>query len=501
MLSRREGLAALAATLALGARAVAATPGTPFSWERLKAQAMGLARRPWHAPAPLPAAYALDYDAMNHISYRPEKALWPGAGDSEVRFFPLQKYAATPVDIAVVEGGTARPFPFSPDLFAVTPDAQGRRPTLAPGFAGFRLMSERGRGDWLAFQGASYFRSAGALDQYGLSARGLAINTGIDGREEFPSFTRFWLERGPGGAVTVYALLEGPSVAGAYRFVNRQTADGPVQDVSLAIRLRADIARLGFAPLTSMFWYGEGNRQQASDWRPEIHDSDGLSLFTGAGERIWRPLVNPRAPETNSFADNRPQGFGLLQRDRDFSHYQDDGAFYERRPNLWVEPRGHWGKGAVMLYEIPTRGETEDNIVAFWVPAGPARAGARYALDYRLHWTGRDPAPASLARAQDCWTGTAGRPGHEPIAGARRLVADFDGGSLAGLGRESGVEPVVSVAGGTAIAVHAYPVVGLPQRWRLIVDVARQGPGPSDLRAYLKRGADALSETLLYQLP
>jgi glucans biosynthesis protein len=189
-------------------------------------------------------------------------------------------------------------------------------------------MNPGGQGDWLAFQGASYFRTAGPLDQYGLSARGLAIDTGLSKPEEFPRFTKFWLEQGPGDAITVYALLDSPSAAGAWRFVNRRTPAGIVQDVSMSLQLRNDVTRLGLAPLTSMFWYGEGQRDKAIDWRPEIHDSDGLAMTTGRGEQIWRPLNNPSRAILNSFADRDPKAFGLLQRDRNFDHYQDDGVFY-----------------------------------------------------------------------------------------------------------------------------------------------------------------------------
>lgn len=505
-LNRRESLVGLAAVatalLEGGATASFRSPssaGQAFSWEKLKDMAMLAAQQPWHPIPPAPHAGAIDFDEVNRVFYRPSKALWPADGFREARFFPLHKFADRPVSIAVVENGRAHPFSFSPDLFELKPDNHGAIPRLASGLGGFRLMNPGGKGDWLAFQGASYFRSAGALDQYGLSARGLAINTGIEGQEEFPAFTRFWLERGPADAITVYALLEGPSVAGAYRFVNRRDSAGPIQEATVSLRLRRDVARLGFAPLTSMFWYGEGNRAAATDWRPEIHDSDGLALLNGTGERIWRPLVNPSRPTINSFTDRHPRGFGLLQRDRDFTHYQDDGAFYEKRPNLWVEPEGDWGAGAVMLYEIPTRREIEDNIVAFWTPAAPAKAGNRYDFQYRLHWTATDPAPAGLARATDCWTGTAGPPGHDPIAGARRLVADFAGERLTGLGRNSGVEPVISVNAGEVIAKYAYPVVGTAARWRVIADVAHSGSATIDLRAYLRRGSDALSETLLYQ--
>ncbi|AGH50278.1 glucan biosynthesis protein G [Sphingomonas sp. MM-1] len=504
ILSRRHALAGIATTGLIlatgGAQAARKSGGQPFSWEWLQQLAVDRGREGWHAPEPIAAAAAIDYDEVNRISFRADHALWRGDGERETRFFPIHRFANTPVEINRVEGGRAFPVPFSPAMYDIAPDKHGRRFQMAPGFAGFRLMNAGGRGDWLAYQGASYFRSAGQLHQYGLSARALAIDTGIDGQEEFPIFTRFWLMPGPDDAMTVFALLEGPSVTGAYRFVNRKTEAGPVQDVTATLHLRRDVARLGIAPLTSMFWYGEGNRAQAIDWRPEIHDSDGLAMLTGAGERIWRPLGNPPHPTTSSYSDSNPRGFGLLQRDRQFVHYQDDGAYYEKRPNLWVEPIGDWGPGAVMLYEIPTVREIEDNIVAFWTPAGPARAGNRYDIGYRLTWGGDDPAPAGLARAVDCWTGVAGRPGHDPLPDARRLVADFEGARLAGLDRESGVEGVVTTNGGKVIATYAYPVVGTASRWRLIVDVDRSDGRPSDLRAYLKRGGDALSETLLYLL-
>ncbi|CAN5172207.1 glucan biosynthesis protein D [soil metagenome] len=503
MLTRRDSLIAMAVAAVASGRTFAALPttgGTPFSWDILKTMALRVGDRPWRAPEPVAGAKLIGFDDVGRIDYRADKALWAGTGDTEARFFPLQVTAPIPVDINVVENGIARPFAFSPDLFAVKSDAGGAKPVLAPGFAGFRLMNGGDAGDWLAFQGASYFRSAGALNQYGLSARGLAINTGIDGREEFPIFTRFWLERGPGALMTIYALMEGRSVTGAYRFVTRKAPAGPVQDVSMAIHLRADVARLGIAPLTSMFWYGEGNRSAAIDWRPEVHDSDGLAMLTGTAERIWRPLDNPSRPTINSFADKTPRGFGLLQRDRSFANYQDDGAFYEKRPNLWVAPKGDWRAGSVVLYEIPTRKETEDNVVAFWTPEAPAKKGDSYSFDYQLGWTATDPVPRPLARVMNCWTGTAGPPGHPPIDGARRLVADFVGDNLAGLTRDSGVEAGVTANIGTILATHAYPVVGVPSCWRVIVDLALDRRNASSLRIFLKHGSDALSETLLYEL-
>lgn len=493
--SRRAALACGGAA-AMAPFAARAEDGA-FSWGWLQAHALDLARRPYRTPPLAPAGVrAVDYDALNHIAYRPEREL-PGAGGvPAVRFFPLSTGASEPVQIALVEHGRVRDVDFSRALFT----GAERLPAGVDGFSGFRLMNPSGKGDWLAFQGASYFRSAGALDQYGLSARGLAIDTGLARPEEFPRFTRFWLEPGPGDALTVYALLESPSATGAWRFVNRRADGGVTQDVSLTMRLRRDVERLGIAPLTSMFWYGEGDRAKAVDWRPEIHDSDGLAILTGRGERIWRPLDNPPGARIDSFADEDPQGFGLLQRDRAFDHYQDDGVFYERRPNLWIEPVGRWGRGAVTLFAMPTGGEIEDNVVAFWTPAARPRAGMRYDLDYRLHWTADEP-PLAVARAVDCWRGTAGKPGGAPVAGATRLVADFAGDRLKGLGRDSGVAARVTLTTGTPLALSTYPVVGVEGRWRMIVDIQQKTGQTIDLRAFLQRGTAAMTETLLYRFP
>ena len=508
MTTRRDLIAALAAaglapTLALAQAGPAGPklgPGEPFSWSELQARAIALSQQPWRPQATAPAALdGIDYDMAGQLAYRPEATLW-GGQTGGVRLFHLYKYARDAVAIHVVQAGMAHRVIYDEALFR-QPTA-GHAPDLGPaaGFSGFRLMTPGGRSDWLAFTGASYFRAAGALDQYGLSARGLAINTGRAGPEEFPRFTAFWLEHGPGDAWTVYALLDSPSVAGAYRFVNRRTPRGVFQDVTLPVRLRADVASLGFAPLTSMFWYGEGNRRQAADWRPEIHDSDGLSIWNGRGERLWRPLANPPRPITNSFEDKGPHGFGLLQRDRIFDHYQDDGVFYEKRPSLWVEPKGDWGPGAVVLYEIPTDRETDDNIVAFWTPAAPARAGDRHDLAYRLSWVADEPAPSPMARVVNTWTGQAGRPGQPPIAGAVKLVIDFQGERLAGLTRDSSVKAQVTASRGRILSTDAYPVVGQANLWRMTADVAPSGNEPVDFRGELRLKGDSLTETCLYQL-
>ena len=473
---------------------------TPFSFERLKLAQAASARRPFTPTASAPALAQIDYDAIGQIVYRPDKTLWSGAGDAAIRFFPLGRYARQPVKIHTVDAGQAREVLYSPSLFDFHDRGLAQRLAGNPGFAGFRAMNSNGQGDWLAFQGASYFRSADPSNQYGLSARGLAIDTAIDGPESFPDFTAFWLERDAAGDLIVHAALEGEQVAGAYSIVHRRTPAGLTQEIDCALFFRKPVRRLGIAPLTSMYWYGENQTSAAPrDWRPEIHDSDGLAISTGAGEHIWRPLVDPPRVMVNTFADTSPRGFGLMQRDRVFDHYQDDGVFYDRRPSAWVEPIGDWGPGSVELVELPTSDETNDNIVAFWTPAAPVKAGETLTYRYRLSWLDEAPAAAGLARVVATWSGHGGRPGQPALERQKKLVVDFDGKSLVGLGRASGVEPVVSIQRGRIESANVYPVVGT-SLWRLMMDLTVLDADSADVRAFLRHGGAALTETWNYQV-
>jgi glucans biosynthesis protein len=324
------------------------------------------------------------------------------------------------------------------------------------------------------------------------------------GPEEFPIFTAFWLEHDAANQLVVYALLNSPSVAGAYRIVNRRSPAGLAQDVEAHLRFRKPVARLGVAPLTSMYWYDQTNRTPRDDWRPQIHDSDGLAIWTGSGERIWRPLADPPRVLTNAFLDRSPRGFGLLQRDRNFADYQDDELFYDRRPSAWVEPLDAWGEGSVQLAEIPTDGETNDNIVAFWTPAAPVTAGQPMDLRYRLYWTAEEPAPPGVARVVATRTGRSGPRNllpPPPPPGRRKFVIDFAGGALDGLTRESGVQPVITLSTGAPIDVDASPVDGVRGYWRLMFDADIPAGRTLDMRAYLRRGGGALTETWIFQVP
>jgi glucans biosynthesis protein len=474
--------------------ALAFGPPRPFTWAALKELAKASARRPYRPP-PNPLGdrlTSLDFDAVGQIRYRQQAALWPGDDRiGSVEFFHLGRYARTPVTVHVLADGAAREVLYATSLFDIPAGSPARALPGDLGFAGFRVLDPGARTDWIAYLGASYFRSADPFNQYGLSARGLAINTAAQGPEEFPAFRSFWLERSSEGLL-VYALLDGPSVAGAYRILHRRRPAGLVQEIEASLTFRAGVQRLGLAPLTSMYWYGTGDR--ARDWRPQIHDSDGLSLWTGKGERLWRPLANPPRVTTHAFVDADPKGFGLMQRDRAFDDYQDDGAFYDRRPSAWVEPSGPWGKGAVQLVEIPTRSETEDNIVAFWTRARPVVAGEDIMVRYRLHWSDEEPIPPGVARVIATRSGPGGRPGLAVSEGKRKYVVDFEGGRLGALSRQSGVTPVVTSSQGVLIDAVAYPVVGT-HRWRLMFDIALPAGKEMDLRAFLRLGGDALTET------
>lgn len=488
-----------------------------FSFETLKARARDLAARPYQAPpSPRPDLLErIDYDAHGKIKFKPEMALWAnGPSPWPVTFFHLGRYFQKPVRMHVLDGGQAREIVYDESYFEMPADSPARELPRGAGFAGFRFQESRsghpGRkgekldwktNDWVAFLGASYFRAIGELYQYGLSARGLAVDPALGDRpEEFPDFTHIWLETPAPGAehVVVYALLSGPSVAGAYRF-RMHRGKGVTMEIETALHLRKDVARLGLAPLTSMYWYSETAKTTAVDWRPEVHDSDGLALWTGSGERAWRPLNNPPRTIASAFVDENPRGFGLMQRDREVGHYLD-GVYYERRPSLWVETQGDWGKGAVQLVEIPTDDEIHDNIVAMWVPEAPARAGSAYNLRYKLHWLADEPFPPELGRVVATRLGNGGQPGTPRPKGVRKFMVEFKGKALEAI--PFGVKPevVVSASRGSFSYIFSEAVPNdVPGHWRAQFDLTVDGSEPVEMRCVLRLGDKVLTETWLYQ--
>jgi len=477
-----------------------------FDYAFLKGRARDMAGKPYQQTVDkVPAKVkALDWDQYQSIGYRDDHALW---GKDKLRFqtkfFHLGMYATQSVKIHELEDGKARELAYDTEMFNY--GKSGLKGSDLPkdlGFAGFRVNFHTDLvRDIAAFLGASYFRAVGGDWQYGLSARGLAIDCGMSRPEEFPRFTEFWLERPAkqSSKLIVYALLDSPSVAGAYRFEIMPGAT-MLMDIDVALYPRKAIERMGIAPLTSMFLTAENDRRIGNDWRSEIHDSDGLAMWSGSGEWIWRPLVNPENLRFNAYADQSPRGFGLMQRDRNFDHYQDDGVFYDRRPSLWVEPKSGWGKGSVQLVEIPTVDETFDNIVAFWNPEATPQPGQELLFGYKLHWGAKMPVSPQAATVVATRTGIGGVVGKQRSYFSWRFAVDFAGGDLALLGRDTKVEAVVTASKGEIEITSARPLDDIKgYRAMFDVKVADNIQGPIDLRLYLTADGQALSETWLYQ--
>ena len=516
-MQRRTLLRSTLAAAALGGTGLLPAPahaapmrliGEPqrFDLAWLKGRARALAQAPYQPsrgalPAPIAA---LDWDQYQSIRFKPEHALW---ADQRLRFqvelFHLGLFFKRPVQMFEVSGGLARQLAYDPSMFDYGKSGlNGARQPADLGFAGFRFKFHLApQFDIAAFLGASYFRATSGTRQYGLSARGLAIDTGMQRPEEFPDFTTFWFERPAADSSTlvVHALLDSPSTTGAYRFAITP-GDTTLMDIDIALYPRKEIERLGIAPGTSMFQAGENDRRKGNDWRPEIHDSDGLSMHTGAGEWIWRPLRNPRNVSFNAFTDRSPRGFGLLQRDHDFANYQDDGVFYDRRPSLWVEPKSDWGAGSIDLVEIPTDNETNDNVVAFWNPAAKPQPGQEYLIGYRLYWAREAPSQPPAARVVATRTGLGGVIGKDRSYFAWRFAVDFAGGDLAVLDPASKVEAVITASRGRIETTSARPLQAI-NGWRAMFDVVPDASStePIGLRMFLRANGQPLSETWVYE--
>jgi periplasmic glucans biosynthesis protein len=507
---QQTGTAPAAGTPPAVSPATPASPSLAFDYAWLKGQARRLAANPYQASqdAVPPAMAKLSYDQFQSLRFRSDHALWGNSGlPFRLQFFHAGRSFTEPVRLYEVVDAQSHEIVYDPAMFEF--DKAGIDPKLMRdhvGFAGFRVQFVTDwKDDVAAFLGASYFRAVGGdMRQYGLSARALAVDTAFPRPEEFPRFTSFWFERPAkeSGTLTMYAMMDSPSIAGALRF---QIAPGGtlVMDIDSALYPRKPIERLGIAPLTSMFFYGENDRRGANDWRPEIHDSDGLSMWTGAGEWIWRPLTNPAQLHFSSYLDDSPRGFGLLQRDRIFDHYQDDGVYYDRRPSLWVEPKtgqsGGWGKGSVQLVEIPTVDETFDNIVAFWNPAEKPKAGQELLFGYRLHWGTHMPYASPLAQTIATRTGIGGTVGQKRQYYSWHFAVDFAGGELGALGKDAPVEAVITTSRGQTEHVTAHYVEEF-HGYRALFDVKPTDDGiePIDMRLYLRVDGRALTETWIY---
>jgi len=475
----------------------AATAG--FDFATLRAKAEQLAAEPYRAldfvlPEPLAELNSAIYA---QIRYRPERAVWQDTdAPFQITFFHLGSIYRQPVAISLVDQGHVQPVRYAPEMFEL--GVNGLADDLASelGFAGLSLHhggGSDGSFDFAWFRGASYFRIRGREQAYGLAARGLAIDTALPEGEEFPFFRAFWVERPAPDAdqLTMYALLDSPSVSGAYQFGLRPGVVTSA-DVKAVLFPRRGITKLGIAPLTSMFLFGENRGRTFDDFRPEVHNSDGLLINNGGGEWLWRPLANHRTLQVSAFLDDNPRGFGLIQRDRDFADFQDLQADFQLRPSFWVEPLGDWGPGAVELVEIPSDNESNDNIVAFWVSKAPAEAGRPIEIAYRLHAELDQPRRPPLGRVEATRIG----PGRD--AGMRRFTLDFAGGPLDELGSDAPLEVVAEAYRGELgpPALVRHQQIG---GWRVWFDLNPHGEELCELRCFLKLRGEQVTETWIYR--
>jgi glucans biosynthesis protein len=479
-----------------------------FSFDDVAARAKTLANASFKKSSRLAPKELQDltYDQFRDIRFKPAKSYWRANGSTfELGFFHQGFQYVEPVKINEIAGDQVREIKFDPDWFDYGKNKIDPAKLRDAGFAGFRvhypINTQKYKDEVMVFLGASYFRALGKDQLYGLSARGLAVDTAVNTGEEFPRFVEFWIERPAPAAeeLVVYALLDSPRVTGAYRFVLKPGTDTTL-DVKTQLYLRDAVAKLGIAPLTSMFFFGENQRSEREDYRPEVHDSDGLSVNAGDGEWIWRPLLNPKRLLVTSFATVNPIGFGLMQRDRRFSRYEDLESRYDLRPSAWVEPKAPWGTGRIELVQLPTPDETNDNIVAYWIPERLPPPKQPLTLEYRVLWQ-----KEAERRPPTSWT-VQSRRGHGYMRKGDKsiaLIVDFEGPALRKLPADATLQGAVSVDANAELLESTAYRNDVTGGWRLSIRIHRRDDTkPVELRGQLQGpNNQGLSETWSYILP
>ncbi|MCU0210129.1 glucan biosynthesis protein G [Pseudomonas shahriarae] len=470
-----------------------------FSLDDVSAKAKELAGQKYEAPrSNLPNEFReMKFADYQKIRFRNEKAEWAEQKTPfKLSFYHQGMHFDTPVKINEITATDVQEIKYDPTRFDFGDVKFDPKATDQLGYAGFRVLYPINKDDKqdeiMTMLGASYFRVVGKDQVYGLSARGMAIDTALPSGEEFPRFTEFWIERPKPGDkhLVIFALLDSPRATGAYRLILRPGTD-TIVDVKSQMFLRDKVSKLGVAPLTSMFLFGANQPSKVLNYRRELHDSSGLSIHAGNGEWIWRPLNNPKHLSVSNFSVENPRGFGLLQRGRNFSQYEDLDDNYDKRPSAWIEPEGDWGKGSVDLVEIPTADETNDNIVAFWSPAELPKPGEPLDIAYRLHWTLND---APFHSPDSAWvkqtlrsTGDVKQSNliRQPDGSVAYLV-DFEGPSLKALKPDAAVRSQVSVGENGEVVENSVRYNPHTKGWRLTLRLKIKDAGkPTEMRAAL----------------
>ena len=495
--------------------AMYANSGWAFTIDDVAKQAKALAGKSYEAPkSNLPSQLReMKYADYQQIQFNHDKAYWNKLKTPfKLEFYHQGMYFDLPVKLNEVTATTVRPIKYSPDYFNFGNAPHDADTVKNLGFAGFKILYPLNRKDKkdeiTSFLGASYFRVIGAGQVYGLSARGLAIDTALPSGEEFPRFKEFWIERPKplDKHLVIYALLDSPRATGAYRFQIMPGKDSQI-DVTSKVYLRDKVGKLGLAPLTSMYLFGANQPSPAMNFRKELHDSNGLSIHAGNGEWIWRPLNNPRHLSVSTFTVENPKGFGLLQRGRDFSQYQDLDDRYDLRPSGWIEPKGDWGKGRIELVEIPTNDETNDNIVAFWSPEKQPKPGKEIDIAYRLHFTRDEQSFHSpdMAYVKDTLRSVGDVKQSNLVRqpdGTIAFTVDFTGTNMSKLAEDTPVTPQVSIGDNGELVENSVRYNPVTKGWRLVMRVrVKDNKQPTEMRAALINGDKTLTETWSYQLP
>jgi glucans biosynthesis protein len=475
-----------------------AADGPGFTYETVRQRARALAATDFQAPShdDLPDFLKnLTYDSYQQIRFREEHTLWAGEPlRFAVQFFHRGYLYQDPVKLHIIQAGRVEDLRFSPDLFDYGTNRFANPVPTSLDFAGFKLLYPvnipQKRDEVASFLGASYFRTLGAHQRYGTSLRGLAINTAESSGEEFPRFTEFWIEKPPqlAAGIRIYALMDSPSAAGAYSFVIEPGAT-TVTEVQANLFFRKGVQKVGVAPMSSLFLMGQNRTRFVPDFRPQVHDADGLSIYYGASNWLWRPLVNPeKKHRITSFPVTDLKGFGLLQRDRDFRDYEDLQSRFDLRSSYWIEPQGDWGAGSVELVEIPTVNDWNDNIVAYWVPAAPPAAGQDFYWTYRISALSGDPDHSSLLRVRSTFLA----PEHDGIP--TRFVVDFAGDKPGGA---TNLFANITITHGQTqnLVVEDNDAQGGA---RVVFDLVGEGDGNDQLKLGFRPGKFPVSETWVY---
>lgn len=486
---------AFGVSLAATAAETANTP-TPFGPNTVRDLSRALAKKPYEAPkAPLPDPFnSLTYDQYVAIRPKPGSAVWSG---DNVGFAiePLHRgfIFSTPMDIYIVEGGFARKLTYESSAFEfgklVIP------PNLPDiGFSGFRVLRTVAGGsyDVAIYQGASFFRAEARGQNFGVTARGLSIRTADPQGEEFPIFRSVWIEKPTltDNVLVIHALLDSPSLTGAYRFTLRP-GEATIIDTEMTLNTRAAVDHFGLGAMSATYLFGPLDHKRPDDIRPMVHEVDGLQMLTGKSEWVWRPVSNRNTLQISAFTDSNPRGFGLLQRNRSFEAYQDDDAHWELRPSLWIEPIGDWADGEVRLVEIPSDSENNDNLIVYWRPRTSLAANSEIAYAYRQFWCWSPPAKPPLATVVESREGKFG-------AKLRRFLAEFTSEAFAKPERLAEIKPNIAAKPGRIVAVRTFPSKER-MTFRVLFDLEPTSDGVSEIRLVLEAEGKPASETWLYR--